>query len=130
MRVVERAYPTNFGDLGEPNATDYSRSMLTIPVTRPIVAMSIKTFVPIALIVVCSALVFFVRPRYVEGRIGLGITAPADARRPPIDLERVAAGHRLSNLMMIEVYITVDADDTQTPPKDNAERKRGGDGGN
>jgi hypothetical protein len=37
--------------------------------------MSIKTFVPIALIVVCSALVFFVRPRYIEGRIGLGITA-------------------------------------------------------
>jgi len=49
--------------------------MLTIPVTRPIVAMSIKTFVPIGLIVVCAALVFFVRPRYVEGRIGLGITA-------------------------------------------------------
>jgi hypothetical protein len=44
-------------------------------VTRPIVAMSIKAFVPIGLIVVCAALVFFVRPRYVEGRIGLGITA-------------------------------------------------------
>jgi hypothetical protein len=37
--------------------------------------MSLKTFVPIALIVVCASLVFFVRPRYVEGRIGLGITA-------------------------------------------------------
>ena len=49
--------------------------ILTIPVTRPIVAMSIKAFVPIGLIVVCAALVFFVRPRYVEGRIGLGITA-------------------------------------------------------
>ncbi|HEX7533188.1 MAG TPA: hypothetical protein VF340_08120 [Methyloceanibacter sp.] len=46
-----------------------------MPVTRPVVAMSVKTFVPIALIVVCAALVFFVRPRYVEGRIGLGITA-------------------------------------------------------
>ena len=49
--------------------------MLSVPVTRPIVAMSIKTFVPISLIVVCAGLVFFVRPRYVEGRIGLGITA-------------------------------------------------------
>ena len=49
--------------------------MLTVPVKRPIVAMSLKTFVPIALIVVCATLVFFVRPRYVEGRIGLGITA-------------------------------------------------------
>ncbi len=37
--------------------------------------MSLKTFVPIILIVVCASLVFFVRPRYVEGRIGLGITA-------------------------------------------------------
>jgi Neurotransmitter-gated ion-channel transmembrane region. len=27
------------------------------------------------LIVICAALVFFVRPHYVEGRIGLGITA-------------------------------------------------------
>ena len=40
LRVVERAYPTNFGDLAEPEATDYSRMMLSIPVTRPIVAMS------------------------------------------------------------------------------------------
>ena len=38
-------------------------------------AMSVKTFVPIGLIVICAALVFFVRPHYVEGRIGLGITA-------------------------------------------------------
>jgi len=75
IHIIERAYPTNFGDLDEPEATDYSRLMLTIPVTRPIVAMSIKTFVPIGLIVVCAALVFFVRPRYVEGRIGLGIAA-------------------------------------------------------
>jgi hypothetical protein len=75
MRIVERPYPTNFGDLSTPDATDYSRVILTIPVTRPVVAMSLKTFVPIGLIVVCAALVFFVRPRYVEGRIGLGITA-------------------------------------------------------
>ena len=75
MRIASRPYPTNFGDLAEPEATEYSRLSLAIPVTRPRVAMSIKTFVPIGLIVVCAALVFFVRPRYVEGRIGLGITA-------------------------------------------------------
>jgi Neurotransmitter-gated ion-channel transmembrane region len=45
------------------------------PDSAPSVAMSVKTFVPIVLIVVCAALVFFVRPHYVEGRIGLGITA-------------------------------------------------------
>ncbi|MBK5199271.1 MAG: hypothetical protein JJE37_13500 [Methyloceanibacter sp.] len=75
MRIVAKPYPTNFGDLSDPEATAYSRAALSIPVTRPLVAMSIKTFVPIGLIVVCAALVFFVRPRYVEGRIGLGITA-------------------------------------------------------
>ena len=75
MRVVSKPYPTNFGDLSEPEATDYSRVTLSIPVSRPVVAMAIKTFVPIMLIVVCAALVFFVRPRYVEARIGLGITA-------------------------------------------------------
>lgn len=75
MSIAANTYPTNFGDLAEPEAQTYSRIAVTVPVTRPIVAMSLKTFVPIALIVVCASLVFFVRPRYVEGRIGLGITA-------------------------------------------------------
>ncbi|MGD9502105.1 MAG: hypothetical protein AB7V40_06425 [Methyloceanibacter sp.] len=75
MSVAGNTYPTNFGDLAEPEAETYSRVAVTVPVTRPVVAMSLKTFVPIALIVVCASLVFFVRPRYVEGRIGLGITA-------------------------------------------------------
>ena len=66
MRVAPNTYPTNFGDLTEPEATAYSRILVTIPVTRPVVAMSLKTFIPIALIVVCASLVFFVRPRYVE----------------------------------------------------------------
>ncbi len=74
MRIASNTYPTNFGDLADPEVA-YSRVTLSIPVTRPVVAMTIKTFVPIGLIVVCSALVFFVRPHYVEGRIGLGITA-------------------------------------------------------
>jgi hypothetical protein len=75
MRIASNTYPTNFGDASQPKAETYSRLTLSIPVARPIVAMSIKTFVPILLIVVCAALVFFVRPRYIEGRIGLGITA-------------------------------------------------------
>jgi hypothetical protein len=75
VSVSVNTYPTNFGDISEPGGDTYSRLTLSIPVTRPVVAMSIKTFVPIALIVICASLVFFVRPRYVEGRIGLGITA-------------------------------------------------------
>lgn len=75
MRITTNTYPTNFGDPTVPDAEPYSRIILSIPVTRPMLAMSIKTFVPIALIVVCALLVYFVRPTYVEGRIGLGITA-------------------------------------------------------
>lgn len=75
LHIVARPYPTDFGDLSEPEASPYSRASLSIPVRRPVLAMSIKIFVPIALIVVCAALVFFVKPHYVEGRIGLGITA-------------------------------------------------------
>ena len=75
MQIATKTYPTDFGDLADPEATSYSRVSLSVPVTRPLLAMSIKTFVPIGLIVVCAALVFFVRPHYVEGRMGLGITA-------------------------------------------------------
>jgi len=75
MRIITNTYPTNFGDPTVEKTEPYSRIVISIPVTRPVVAMSLKTFVPIVLIVVCASLVFFVRPRYVEGRIGLGITA-------------------------------------------------------
>jgi hypothetical protein len=75
MRITTKVYPTNFGDLTVASAEPYSRITLSIPVTRPVMAMAFKTFVPILLIVACASLVFFVRPRYVEGRIGLGITA-------------------------------------------------------
>src|SRR6185503_18870836 len=75
MHIAANTYPTDFGDLTEPDSSPYSRVTLSVPVTRPILAMSIKAFVPIGLIVVCAALVFFVRPHYVEGRMGLGITA-------------------------------------------------------
>ena len=75
MSIAANTYPTTFGHLADSDAETYSRIVVTVPVTRPILAMSLKTFMPIALIVVCAALVFFVRPRYIEGRIGLGITA-------------------------------------------------------
>src|SRR5262249_6256075 len=68
MTIVVNSYPTDFGDLADPDV-DYSRIILSIPVSRPTVAMSLKAFVPIGLIVICAALVFFVRPHYVEGRI-------------------------------------------------------------
>ena len=53
MRITSNTYPTNFGDLAEPQGDTYSRVTLSVPVTRPLMAMSVKTFVPIVLIVIC-----------------------------------------------------------------------------
>lgn len=75
MDVTTYTYATNFGDPTVAEAEPYSRVTVSIPVSRPALAMSVKTLIPIALIVACALLVYFVRPVYVEGRIGLGITA-------------------------------------------------------
>ncbi len=75
MHISKYTYATDFGDPTVPKAEPYSRVTVSIPLARPVVAMSIKTFVPIILIVACALFVYFVRPIYVEGRIGLGITA-------------------------------------------------------
>ena len=61
MPITSNTYPTNFGDLADPQGNTYSRVNLSVPVTRHM-AMSVKTFVPIVLIVICAAFVFFVRP--------------------------------------------------------------------
>ena len=45
------------------------------PIRAETVGPRDASFVPILLIVICASLVFFVRPRYIEGRIGLCITA-------------------------------------------------------
>jgi hypothetical protein len=75
LTVVDNHYPTNFGDISLENAETYSRVAIEIPVSRPLITVSIKTFVPILLILMSSTLVLFVRPSFVEGRIGLTITA-------------------------------------------------------
>jgi len=75
MTIESYTYPTDFGDLSMPNAESYSRVTLSVPITRPMFTLTIKTFVPILLIVLCATLVFFVNPHFVEGRIGLAITA-------------------------------------------------------
>ncbi len=75
LDIVDNRYPTNFGDLTVEEQEAYSRARLLVPISRPMTAISIKTFVPIFLIIACAGLVFFIRPAYVDGRIGLGITA-------------------------------------------------------
>ncbi len=73
--VADNRYPTNFGDLTVGDDEVYSRGSLVVPISRPLTAISVKTFVPIFLITACALLVLFFRPAFVDGRIGLGITA-------------------------------------------------------
>ena len=63
MLIGENIYPTNFGDLSEPNQETYSRVILSIPVTRPVVSLSIKLFLPIMLVVLCRPWSFSSSPR-------------------------------------------------------------------
>lgn len=75
LNIADYTYPTDFGDLSAANAESYSRAVVSVPITRPMFTLSIKTFGPILLIVICATLVFYINPHFVEGRIGLAITA-------------------------------------------------------
>lgn len=68
-------YDTTFGDLNVEGGSTYSRGHFIIPLKRPQVSMAVKIFLPIALILVCTAMVYFVHPLYIEGRLGVVITA-------------------------------------------------------
>ncbi len=46
-----------------------------LPVTRPAGTYALKLLLPILLVALTAALALSVHPRYVEGRIGIGITA-------------------------------------------------------
>ena len=74
LEVVSNQYPTDFGDAGAA-ADTYSRVIGTLEVTRPASTYSLKLLLPMLLVVLSAALALSVHPRYVEGRIGIGITA-------------------------------------------------------
>jgi hypothetical protein len=74
MRVVENNYPTDFGDFTAPEQT-YSRVIIDVPVSRPDTTYALKLLLPMLLVALTAALALSVHPRWVEGRIGIGITA-------------------------------------------------------
>ncbi len=74
LDVVSNQYPTNFGDPRTGDAT-YSRAVIALPVTRPAGTYSLKLLLPMLLVALTAALALSVHPKYVEGRIGIGITA-------------------------------------------------------
>jgi hypothetical protein len=46
-----------------------------LAVTRPVTTYSVKLLLPIIIVLISAGLMFIVRPDFVEGRIGIGITA-------------------------------------------------------
>jgi hypothetical protein len=75
LKVESKPYPTNFGDTSLTELEPYSRVTFDVPVHRPSITYAIKIILPIFLVVICAAFVFFIHPSFVEGRIGMGITA-------------------------------------------------------
>ena len=74
MRIVNNTYNTDFGDPRAKNPT-YSRVVIDLPITRPYGTYALKLLLPLLLVALTAALALWVHPRYVEGRIGIGITA-------------------------------------------------------
>ena len=74
IRVVDSTYPTDFGDRFAPEQT-YSRVIIDVPVSRPAGTYAVKLLLPMLLVALTAALALSVHPRWVEGRIGIGITA-------------------------------------------------------
>jgi hypothetical protein len=74
LSVIDNQYDTNFGDPRFGNLT-YSRAIFNLPVTRPEGTYALKLLLPLLLVALTASLALFVHPRYVEGRIGIGITA-------------------------------------------------------
>jgi hypothetical protein len=74
LEVVGNRYDTDFGD---PSANDpvYSRVVLHLPAVRPRGPYATKLLLPMLLVALTAGLALSVHPRYVEGRIGIGITA-------------------------------------------------------
>lgn len=75
LEISDFNYPTNFGDLRASEQPDYSRATFMIPVERPWLATGLKIFLPVLLILLCTALVLNIHPSYIEGRLGVVITA-------------------------------------------------------
>jgi hypothetical protein len=74
FEVESHQYPTDFGDAGTA-ADTYSRVIGGLEVERPAGTYSLKLLLPILLVVFTAALALSLHPLYVEGRIGIGITA-------------------------------------------------------
>ena len=74
LDIFDNQYDTNFGD-PDFSEIDYSRAVFDLPVERPKGTYALKLLLPLLLVALTASLALLVHPRYVEGRIGIGITA-------------------------------------------------------
>ena len=74
LEVIGNRYATDFGDSSADDPV-YSRVVISVPVVRPRGPYATKLLLPMLLVALTAALALSVHPRYVEGRIGIGITA-------------------------------------------------------
>ena len=74
LDIVDNKYASNFGDPTANNLT-FSRAIFELPVTRPKGTYSVKLLLPMLLVALTAMLALLIHPRWVEGRLAIGITA-------------------------------------------------------
>ncbi|MBJ00274.1 MAG: hypothetical protein CME67_03500 [Halobacteriovoraceae bacterium] len=76
IELLAQTYNTDFGDTRtKKDRTNYSKVVISVPIERPIFAYLIKLVLPIFCIVFCACLMFLFHPKYIDARVGVGITA-------------------------------------------------------
>ncbi len=75
LNIVNRPYPTAFGDLAAPEPAPYSRAVVTVPISRPMLSGTTKALLPVFIVVLVAAAALLLNPTHVEARVGLSITA-------------------------------------------------------
>lgn len=75
LKIVNRPYPTAFGDLASPDPAPYSRAIVTVPISRPILSGITKALLPVFIVVLVAAAALLLDPQHIEARVGLSITA-------------------------------------------------------
>jgi hypothetical protein len=75
MEIRNRPYPTTFGDADLTAGQSYSRAVVSIPISRPVVSGITKSLLPVFIVVLVAAAALLLKPEHIEARVGLSITA-------------------------------------------------------
>lgn len=73
--VTNHHYPTNFGDLTAPPNVEYSRIIITVPVSRDPLPYLVKIILPILIVILITSLIYMIPARMEDARTGIGVTA-------------------------------------------------------